>query len=57
MENGETADSPILKEEVEKAVRMLKNGKSPGVDNIKQDAHQVVGQAKRHATKIPPKAV
>ena len=29
----ETGDSPILKEEVEKAVEMLKDGKSPGLDN------------------------
>ena len=34
VENRETGDSPILKEEVEKAARMLKDGKSPGVDNI-----------------------
>ena len=30
----ETLDSPILKEEVEEAARMLTDGKSPGVDNI-----------------------
>ena len=34
MDNRKTGDSPILKEEVEKAARMLKNGKSPRVDNI-----------------------
>ena len=34
VENRETGDSPILKDEVEKAVRMLKDGKSPGVYNI-----------------------
>ena len=34
VENRETEESPILKEEVGKAVRMLKYGKSPGVDNI-----------------------
>ena len=34
VENRETSDSPIHKERVEKAVRMLKDGKSPGVDNI-----------------------
>ena len=36
MKNKETGEAPILKEEVEKAVavRMLKNEKSPGVNNI-----------------------
>ena len=34
VENRETGDSTILKQEVEKAVRMLKDGKSSGVDNI-----------------------
>ena len=34
VENREPGDSPILEEEVEKAVRMLKDGKAPGVDNI-----------------------
>ena len=35
MENRETEDSPILKEEVGKAIRMLEEGgKSPDVDNI-----------------------
>ena len=33
----ENRDSPILKEEVEKAVRMLQDGKSPVVDNIQVD--------------------
>jgi hypothetical protein len=30
----ETAQLPVLKEEVEEAIRSLKTGKSPGVDNI-----------------------
>ena len=30
----DTGETPILKEEVEKAMRMLKTGKSPGIDNI-----------------------
>ena len=30
VENRETGDAPILKEEPEKAVRMPKDGKSPG---------------------------
>ena len=34
VENRETGDLPLLEEEVEKAVRMLKDGKLPGVDNI-----------------------
>ena len=34
VKNRETGGSPILKQEVEKAVRMLKNGKLPGADNI-----------------------
>ena len=34
VENRETGDSSVLKEEVEKALGMLKDGKSPGVDNI-----------------------
>ena len=33
VENRETGDSPMYKEEIEKALRMLKDGKSPGVDN------------------------
>ena len=32
--NREAGDAPILKEEVEEAIRSLKAGKSPGVDNI-----------------------
>ena len=36
VENRETGESPILKEEVEKAVRTLKDGKPPGADNIQQ---------------------
>ena len=34
VENWETWDSPILKEDVNKAVLMLKDGRSPGLDNI-----------------------
>ena len=34
----ETGEAPILKEEVEKAVWMLKNNKSPRVDNIPAEA-------------------
>ena len=37
VENRETGDSPILKEEVEKAARMLKDGESPGGDNIRAE--------------------
>ena len=37
VENRETGESPIPKEEEEKAVRTLKDGKSPGVDNIPAD--------------------
>ena len=33
----ETGESTILKDEVEKALRMLKDGKSPGVDKIPGD--------------------
>ena len=33
----ETGDSPILQEEVDKVVKMLKNGKSPVVDNIQAE--------------------
>ena len=33
-ETSETVDSPILKEEGQKAVRMLKDGKSLSVDNL-----------------------
>ena len=32
--NRETGDEPIMKEEVEEAVRSLKESKSPGVDNV-----------------------
>ena len=35
--NRETGESPVLREEVEKVVRMLKDGKSPDVDNIPAD--------------------
>ena len=34
VDNRETGYSTILKDEVEKVVRMLKDGKSPGVENI-----------------------
>ena len=34
VENRETEDLLILEEDIAKAVRMLKDGKSPGVDNI-----------------------
>ena len=33
----ERGDSPILKQEVDKAVRMMKDGKSPGVDSISSE--------------------
>ena len=32
--NREIGEAPILKDEVEKAIRMLKKDKSPGVENI-----------------------
>lgn len=35
--NGETEDGPILQEEVEGAVYILKGGKSLGVDNVPAD--------------------
>ena len=37
IENRETVETTILKEEVDKAVWVLKNGKSPGVDNIQAE--------------------
>ena len=38
VENRETGDKPILKEEVQKVVRMMKDGKLPGVGNIPAEA-------------------
>ena len=32
--NNESGDMPIMRDEVEEAVRWLRTGKSPGVDNI-----------------------
>ena len=43
MENRETGDSPIIKAEVERAVRMLKDGKSPGVGSIPAEILKHVG--------------
>ena len=45
VENRETRDSPILKKEVEKAVRMLKDERSPGVDNIPAEIRNTEDQA------------
>ena len=42
IENRETGEAPILKE-VEKAVQMLKNDKSPGVDNISAEIQSMKG--------------
>ena len=36
-ENEEIAELPILKSEVEYAIKKLKNGKSPGIDNISSE--------------------
>ena len=44
-ENKETGEAPTLKEEVGKAVRMLKTDKSPGVDNIPAEVLKHGGQA------------
>ena len=45
VENREAGDSHILKEEVEKAVRVLKDDKSPGVDNIPAEILNTEDQA------------
>ena len=45
VENRQTGESSILKEEVEKAIRMLKDGKSPGVENIPAEILKHGGQS------------
>ena len=41
----EAESLPVLREEVEKAVRSLKAGKSPGVDNIPSELLKNGGEA------------
>ena len=43
--NREPGDAPIMKKEVEEAVRSLKGGKSPGVDNIPAELMKHAGQS------------
>ena len=55
IENREAGEAPILKEEVEKAIHMPKNGKSPGVDNISAEILRRCHQGlSRHVRKSGP---
>ena len=49
------ADAPILRAEVEEAIRMLKTQKSPGVDNIPAELIKHGGEAMIDAFMIIPK--